>query len=62
MSNEQTRKLREASVNAFTLNYNVASILLREAADTIDVLSAKLTAANMKLESLYESGVKEEGR
>lgn len=28
---------------------------LKEAADTIDVLSAKLAAANMELESLYES-------
>lgn len=59
MSNEQTRKLREASANAFALNYNVLSNLLREAADTIDVLSEKLAAANMEVESLYESGVKD---
>lgn len=32
---------------------------LKKAADTIDVLSAKLTAENMELESLYESGVGE---
>lgn len=43
---EQTRRLRQASVETFTLHYNETSILLREAANTIDELYEKLSVTD----------------
>ncbi len=59
---EQIENLRNLSDGYIIGGHKNIGNKLKEAADTIDVLSAKLTTANMELESLYESGVNKSDR
>lgn len=54
---EQVEDLRNLSDGYTAGGYMNIGNKLKEAADTIDDLSAKLAAANMELESLYESDI-----
>jgi len=54
---KQIEDLRNLSDGYMIGGYRNIGNKLKEAADTIDDLSAKLAAANMELESLYESKV-----
>jgi len=56
MINEQTNKLREIShsLELFPIHdFSETSTVIREAADTIESLSAKLAAANMEQSEAY---------
>lgn len=52
--NEQVKKLREAADFLFNAYFTEQATQMRQAADTIEILSAKLQVANSMIEAMAE--------